>query len=207
MEMWAFEALTILSGLLPHHIVAVAAHSVLVNVNLLVYTTFDGLSVAANIRVGNCLGAGHAKTAKLACTVVLTMTVILALTFTAVLYGFNRQIPRAFLDEGDSVDLAAKVLAIWSPLTIVDGLNAVTQGVLRGAGKQKAAAITNGLAYYLFGIPLGVFLAFQCDLGVEGLWLGMGFGSAVNFGAMALLMLCRWSWEGLALAAKDLTDL
>lgn len=207
MEMWAFEALTILSGLLPHHEVAVAAHSVLVNVNLLVYTVFDGLSVAANIRVGNCLGAGLAKTAKLACVVVLLMTLVLALTFTAVLFGFSGQIPRLFLNAGDGADLASKVLAIWSPLTIVDGLNAVTQGVLRGAGKQKAAAITNGLAYYVFGVPLGALLAFQYDLGVEGLWLGMGFGSAVNFGAMAALMLCYWSWEKLASEAKDLTDL
>ncbi|KAE8892417.1 hypothetical protein PF005_g12744 [Phytophthora fragariae] len=207
MEMWAFEALTILSGLLPHHVVAVAAHSVLVNVNLLVYTAFDGLSVAANIRIGNCLGAGLAKTAKPACVVVLLMTFILALTFTAALYGFSGQIPRLFLDTGDGADLASKVLAIWSPLTIVDGLNAVTQGVLRGAGKQKAAAITNGLAYYIFGVPLGALLAFQYDLGVEGLWLGMGFGSALNFGAMAALMLCYWSWEKLAIEAKDLTEL
>ncbi|KAG6596055.1 Multidrug/Oligosaccharidyl-lipid/polysaccharide (MOP) Flippase Superfamily [Phytophthora cinnamomi] len=57
MEMWGLETLSILSGLLPDSVVSVAAHSVLVNVNLLVYTTFAGLSVAANIRVGNCLGA------------------------------------------------------------------------------------------------------------------------------------------------------
>ncbi|OWZ21801.1 Multidrug/Oligosaccharidyl-lipid/Polysaccharide (MOP) Flippase transporter [Phytophthora megakarya] len=207
MEMWAFEALTIMSGLLPHHVVAVAAHSVLANVNLLVYTAFDGLSVAANIRVGNCLGGDMAKTARLACTLVLIMTVILSVTFTVILFGLSGQIPRLFLQDGESADLASKVLAIWSPLTIVDGLNAVMQGVLRGAGKQKAAAITNALAYYVFGIPLGALLAFQCNLGVEGLWLGMGFGSALNFGAMVALILCYWSWDKLATDAKMLTDL
>ncbi|POM64607.1 Multidrug/Oligosaccharidyl-lipid/polysaccharide (MOP) Flippase Superfamily, partial [Phytophthora palmivora] len=207
MEMWAFEVVTILSGLLPHHVVSVAAHSVLVNVNLLIYTTFDGLSVAASIRVGNCLGAGMAKTARLTCILVLTMTVFLSLMFTAVLYGFSGQIPHLFLEKGDGADLASMVMAIWSPLTIVDGLNAVTQGVLRGAGKQKAAAITNGVACYIFGVPLGAFLAFQNGLGVLGLWLGVGFGCAVNFGTMIVLILCFWSWEKLASDAKTLTDL
>eukprot|EP00644_Phytophthora_capsici_P008356 jgi/Phyca11/547748/estExt2_Genewise1Plus.C_PHYCAscaffold_260236 len=182
MEMWAFEALTILAGLLPESVVAVAAHSVLVNVNLLVYTTFAGLSVAANIRVGNCLGGQMPKKAKLARTVSLSITLILTLIFTALLYGLSGKIPLLFLDEGDSARLASKVMAIW--------------GVSWGR-EQKAAAIANGLSYYLFGVPFGALLAFQCDLGVEGLWLGMGSGNVVAVSAMAVMMIFYWSWDNL----------
>ncbi|KAL3662981.1 hypothetical protein V7S43_011924 [Phytophthora oleae] len=181
MEMWAFEALTILAGLLPDSIVAVAAHSVLVNVNLLVYTTFAGLSVAANIRVGNCLGGQMPKKAKLAHTVSLAITLILTLIFTALLYRLSGKIPLLFLDEGDRV--------------------------FRGAGKQKAAAIANGLSYYLFGVHFGALLAFQCDLGVEGLWLGMGSGNVVAVSAMAIMMVFYWSWDKLADDARVRTNL
>ncbi|KAE8892411.1 hypothetical protein PF005_g12742 [Phytophthora fragariae] len=207
MEMWGLETLSILSGLLPESVVAVAAHSVLVNVNLLVYTIFSGLSVAANIRVGNCLGAGLPKTARLARTIALRVTFTLAATFAVFLYGFSGVIPRLFLSAGDSADLASKVMAIWSPLTVVVGLNCVSQGIFRGAGKQKSAAITNAVAYYAMGIPVGAYLAFQCDLGVEGLWFGAGIGDALAMVTLVLLMKYCWTWEKLADQAKQNANL
>ncbi|KAE8994480.1 hypothetical protein PR002_g19910 [Phytophthora rubi] len=207
MEMWGLETLSILSGLLPNSIVAVAAHSVLVNVNLLVFTIFSGLSVAANIRVGNCLGAGLPKTARLARTIALRVTFGLAATFAVLLYSFSGEIPRLFLSAGESADLASKVMAIWSLLTVVDGLNCVSQGIFRGAGKQKSAAITNAVAYYAMGIPVGAYLAFQCDLGVEGLWFGTGIGDVLAVGTLVLLMKYCWTWEKLADQAKERANL
>ncbi|KAG6596054.1 Multidrug/Oligosaccharidyl-lipid/polysaccharide (MOP) Flippase Superfamily [Phytophthora cinnamomi] len=207
MEMWGLETLSILSGLLPDSVVSVAAHSVLVNVNLLVYTTFAGLSVAANIRVGNCLGAGLPKTARLARTAALRITFGVATVFALFLYGFNGAIPRLFLNAGKSADLASKVMALWSPLTVVDGLNCVSQGIFRGAGEQKSGAITNALAYYGVGIPAGVYLAFQCELGVEGLWFGTGIGDTLAVITLTLLMKYCWNWEKLADRAKDSVNL
>ncbi|EGZ21560.1 hypothetical protein PHYSODRAFT_299241 [Phytophthora sojae] len=206
MAIWAFEALSIFAGLLPHSVVAVAAHSVLVNVNLVIYATFAGLSVAANIRVGNCLGAGTPDKAKMARTVALTMTLALSVTFATLLYCLSAEIPLLFLDPGESADLASKVMAIWAPFTIMDGLNAVTQGVFRGAGEQRAATTVNALAYYAFAIPFGAFLAFQCNFGVEGLWLGLGCGSSAAVIAMNSLIHWRWSWEKRADDALARTD-
>ncbi|GMF29780.1 unnamed protein product [Phytophthora lilii] len=207
MEMWAFEALSILAGLLPDSVVAVAAHSVLVNVDMLVYTTFSGLSVASSIRVGNCLGAQMPKTAKMARNVALTITFILTLFFGLLTLGLSGYIPVLFLDKGKSADLASKVMAILSPQKVVDGLNAVTEGVFRGAGKQKDAAIANGLAYYQFGVPFGALLAFQCDLGVEGLWIGMTAVNVLALSAMTLLMHFRWDWNNLARDARTRTNM
>ncbi|KAG1708778.1 hypothetical protein DVH05_022400 [Phytophthora capsici] len=179
----------------------------MVNVSVLIYTTYAGLSVAANIRVGNCLGAGRPRTAKLARTVALVITLVLSSLFAVLLFALSGQIPRLFLDEGDSADLASDVMAVWSPLTVMDGLNAVIQGVFRGAGMQKHAAIANGVSYYVFGVPLGALLAFQCNLGVKGLWFGISFGNILAVSAMAALMLCYWSWEKLADEARARTNL
>ncbi|KAL3662991.1 hypothetical protein V7S43_011934 [Phytophthora oleae] len=207
MEMWAFEALTILAGWLPDSIVAVAAHSVLVNVDMLVYTTFNGMSVATNIRVGNCLGADRPKTAKMVRNVALIITLVVTLFFAGLTLGLSEYIPLLFLDKGRSADLASRVMRMMSPQKIVDGLNAVTQGIFRGAGKQKTAAIANALAYYTFGIPFGALLAFQIGIGVEGLWIGMTAGNVLALSVMTVIMQFYWNWDSLADDARVRTDL
>ncbi|KAG7384882.1 hypothetical protein PHYPSEUDO_002103 [Phytophthora pseudosyringae] len=179
------------------------AHSVMVNVSVLIYTAYAGLSVAANIRVGNCLGTGMPNTAKMARAVALLVTLVLSSLFAVLLFVLSDQIPRLFLDEGDSADLATEVMAVWSPLTVMDGLNAVIQGVFRGAGMQKNA---NAVSYYLFGVPLWALLAFQCSLGVEGLWLGISFGNVLAVSAMTVILLCCWIWERLADDARARTN-
>ncbi|EEY62884.1 multidrug/Oligosaccharidyl-lipid/Polysaccharide (MOP) Flippase superfamily [Phytophthora infestans T30-4] len=145
-EVWSFEILATPAGNLPESVLALSTHAVLTNVNVTLYTAFYGIAVAASIRVGNCLGAEQPKKAKMACYFDYT--------------------PRLFLDDDESIDLASKIMAMWSPLDIATGLNAVihVQGVYRGSGKQKPAAIANVIGYYGGGISLGAIAA---DVGVE----------------------------------------
>ncbi|KAL4167409.1 hypothetical protein KRP22_012895 [Phytophthora ramorum] len=204
-EVWAFEILSIMAGVLPNSVVALATHSVLMNVNVMLWTVFYGIAVAASIRVGNCLGADQPKTAKMACNLALGMTTVVGITFAALVFSLSDHIPLLFLSDQESIDLASKIMALWSPLEIADGLNAVMQGIFRGAGKQRPAAIANVVGYYGGGISLAAILAFACDQGVEGLWLGIGFGIVATLAAMTFLMLRYWKWDELARDAKERT--
>ncbi|KAI9980865.1 hypothetical protein PInf_010202 [Phytophthora infestans] len=167
-EVWSFEILATPAGNLPESVLALSTHAVLTNVNVTLYTAFYGIAVAASIRVGNCLGAEQPKKAKMAC--------YLSLVFAVLLFS-RSDYTRLFLDDDESIDLASKIMAMWSPLDIATGLNAVihVQGVYRGSGKQKPAAIANVIGYYGGGISLGAILAFAADMGVEGLWWGNRF--------------------------------
>ncbi|RLN70923.1 hypothetical protein BBJ29_002243 [Phytophthora kernoviae] len=205
-EVWAFEILAIMAGVLPDSVTALSIHAVLMNVNVMLYTAFYGIAVAASIRVGNCLGANAPKKARLASYAALVMTVGLALVFVVLLYTFSGQIPRLFIDDEESVDLASTIMAFWCPFEIVDGLNAVMQGIFRGAGKQKPAAIVNVVCYYGVGITLSALLAFVFDLGVKGLWWGIGFGILATVLVLALYMLRYWKWDQLAAEAKQRTE-
>ncbi|KAE8888629.1 hypothetical protein PF005_g18490 [Phytophthora fragariae] len=205
MEWWAFELLTLMAGILPNAVVSVSAHAVLVNINNTIYMTFAGLAVASNIRVGNCLGANAPKQAKLACTVSLLLTLGISSTFSITLYVLRGSIPSLFLNDRQGIARAASVLAVWAPLEVLDGLNAVIQGISRGVGKQKVAATVNAVAYYIFGIPVAGLLGFHFGLGVEGLWLGFGFGIFVAASLQFYMLFERWTWTKLADEAQKRT--
>ncbi|KAG7397188.1 hypothetical protein PHYBOEH_001127 [Phytophthora boehmeriae] len=204
-ESWAFEVLAILAGNLPDSVTALATHAVLMNIIVMVWTVLLGFGVASSIRVGNLLGSNSPKKAKLACHASIAMTFGTSLVFAALLVVLNRPIPRLFLSDEESIDLAAKILILWFPFEIADGLNTSMQGIFRGAGKQKSAAISNLVGYYGFGIPLGVLLAFHYDFGVKGLWLGIGFGMVGTVLGLSFLMLRYWKWSQLAVEAQQRT--
>lgn len=205
MEWWAFELLTLMAGVLPNAVVAVSAHAVTVNVENMIYMVYAGLGVAANIRVGNCLGANAPRQARLACTVALALTLAIATSFALSLFVLRGSIPNLFLNNRESIERAASVLVVWAPLVIFDGLNTVVQGIFRGAGKQKVAATVNAVAYYVFGIPVAGLLGFYLALGVEGLWLGFGTGIVVSVASLFFMLFEHWTWAELATDAQKRT--
>lgn len=205
LEWWAYELLSLLAGVLPDDIVAMSAHAVLLNISSLVYMIYNGLGSAANIRVGNLLGANLPRQARLATSVSLMLTLGLSLALSIGLLVTHASIPFLFVSDSETANLAARTLLLWAPFEVLDGLNCVVQGIFRGAGKQNVAATTNAIAYYGAGIPFAAFMAFAEGLGVEGLWLGFGLGILCSFAILFYRMSFKWQWRVLALDAMERT--
>ncbi len=51
---------------------------------------------------------------------------------------------------------------------------------MQGSGKQQRGALINVVAFYIFALPLAVFLGFYCGWNVIGLFAGMGLGPFVQ---------------------------
>jgi MATE family multidrug resistance protein len=65
----------------------------------------------------------------------------------------------------------------------------VGAGVLRGVQDTTVPMIFALIGYWIVGLGVGTLLAFP--LGMEG--LGIWFGLASGLGAVALLLITRWS--------------
>ena len=84
-------------------------------------------------------------------------------------------------------------VAVHRPGTTADSVPCLTKvtrdcnaaGVIRGAARQKLGVAVNLGAYWVFGIPLAVYLAFPAGWGVHGLWVGMAVTTTVQVGAPA----------------------
>lgn len=169
--------------------VALAAHQIVLNITSLTFMIPLGIASASAVRVGHAVGAGQMQKAARSgwAAIVLTIGVMIALALGFLL------IPASLIElfTGDATIIArgVRLLAIAAVFQIFDGLQAVTTGSLRGLGDTQTPAICNFVAHWLIGLPVGVYLAFEMQMEVRGIWIGLSTGLIVT-GAVLLVV---WS--------------
>ncbi|KAM4844365.1 multidrug and toxin extrusion protein 1-like [Thomomys bottae] len=170
-EWWAYEIGSVLSGVLG--MVELGAQSIVYELAVIMYMIPAGFSVAANVRVGNALGAGNMEQAKKSSVVALLVTVFFAVAFCVLMLSCKDFVGYIFTTDRDIVALVAQVVPIYAVSHLFEGLACTSGGILRGTGNQKVGAIVNAIGYYVIGLPIGIALMFATKLGVIGLWLGI----------------------------------
>jgi len=103
-EWWAFSLLAMFAGLLPNSVEAISVNTVLANSLTTIYMVFLGISVAANVRIGNCLGANKPKHAKLISRISLLAVLISSLGTGLFVYVNRYEIPMLFLNDSATVE-------------------------------------------------------------------------------------------------------
>ncbi|KAG6587669.1 Protein DETOXIFICATION 16, partial [Cucurbita argyrosperma subsp. sororia] len=193
LELWSFEMVVLLSGLLPNPKLETSVLSISLNTDLTVWMIPMGLSAAASTRVSNELGAGRPAGAKLAACLVMTIAVIEGLLLGTVLILIRNVWGYAYSNEQEVVKYVADIIPIIAVSTFFDGLQCVLSGIVRGSGWQKIGAYVNLGSYYLVGIPSAVLLAFVLHIGGKGLWLGIISALAVQTLSLAIITI-RTNW-------------
>ncbi|KAL6175640.1 hypothetical protein ACLB2K_052279 [Fragaria x ananassa] len=212
LEMWSFELIVLLSGLLPNPELETSVLSISVTYqNILIFTLNTaamvwmipfGLSSALSTRVSNELGAGHPKTARLSVCVVLVMAITEGSLVGLVLILIRNFWGYAYSNETEVVDYLAAMMPILASSNFLDGLQCVLSGTARGCGWQKIGAYVNLGSYYLVGIPLAVLMAFFLHIGGKGLWLGIICALIVQVLSL-LTITIRTNWEKKAKQATE----
>mmetsp|Transcript_30572 Transcript_30572/g.71629 ORF Transcript_30572/g.71629 Transcript_30572/m.71629 type:complete len:583 (+) Transcript_30572:97-1845(+) len=196
-EWWAFEILALLSGLLPNAILAIGTNAILLNIASLVYMLYLGISIAANVRIGNALGANQPQRAALAGYLAMGLSVVASFFVATILVVFRRALPFLFTHDKDIADYCSELLWIAACFQLPDSINATVQGVFRGSGRQHIGAWLNFVAYYVVGLPVGAGLAYGTSQGLRGLWIGVSVGLFV-VGVMGATVIVRSDWKKLA---------
>ncbi|GMF21572.1 unnamed protein product [Phytophthora lilii] len=205
LEWWSFEIMAAIVGWLPNSVVAISVHSVLVNVSTFAFNFFLGISVAANVLVGNYLGSNKPHHAKMASTLGMILSGSLSAVLAVIIIATRYYIPEIFINDAISIGLAGHALLFLMPYQMCDAVNAVMQGVFRGTGRLMLGAYINLIAYFVVGLPFGVYLAFRMDMGVEGMWLGLTAG--IFFGCIvSFAKICETNWKSMADAARVRTS-
>ncbi|XP_010537481.1 PREDICTED: protein DETOXIFICATION 16 isoform X4 [Tarenaya hassleriana] len=173
LELWSFELLVLLSGLLPNPVLETSVLSICLNTSMAVWMIPVGLSGTTSTRVSNELGAGNPEMAKQAVHVAITIFISEGIIVSSVLLLIRNVWGYAYSDETQVVVYVAKLMPFLALSTFLDGFQCILSGVARGCGWQKIGAIVNLGSYYLVGLPSGLLLGFFFHFGGQGLWLGL----------------------------------
>ena len=198
LEVWAFGLSTLMAGWLG--VTAGAAHMVALNLASLSFMVPLGVSMAATTRVGNLLGAGEpARAQRAAWTAMATGATCMAVSGMTFLLA-RTTIPRIYSSDPEVLAAAAAILPIAAAFQVVDGIQVTGAGVLRGMGNTRPAALFNLLGYWILGLPLGWWLAFEGGHGLAGVWWGLALGLLVVAVCLVAWIRRRGPARGSALA-------
>ncbi|KAJ8430608.1 hypothetical protein Cgig2_021570 [Carnegiea gigantea] len=165
LEMWSFELMVLLAGLLPNPALETSVLSVCLNTASTVWMIPFGLSGAVSTRVSNELGAGRPTAARLAVSVVMCLAISEGILVGTVLILIRNIWGYAYSNEKEVVKYAAVMLPMVAVSHFLDALQGVLSGVARGCGWQKIGAYINLGSYYIAGIPSALVLAFVFHMG------------------------------------------
>ena len=171
---------------------ALAAHQIAIMCASFTFMVPMGIGQAATVRVATERGAAAWQAARRAGFVALALGVAFMAAAAIVFWTMPALIVGAFVATGDPanravVALAIEFLAIAAVFQIVDGMQSVASGALRGYHDTKVPMLIAALGYWGIGFAGGWALAFPLGIGPAGLWWGFVIGLAT----VATLLVAR----------------
>ncbi|MFB9948024.1 MATE family efflux transporter [Rhizobium puerariae] len=187
-----FSAASLLMGMIGK--LELAAHGIALQLASIAFMIPLGLAQVATVRVGLANGRNDTLGVKRAAIAVL----VVGIFFTAIGSVLYATVPRMlgalFLDtrQADAeavLALAVPLIAIAGAFQLVDGLQAVGAGLLRGVKDTKVPMILALIAYWPIGFACAWIFAFPLGFRGEGVWFGFVLGLAA-----AAVLLCGRFW-------------
>jgi MATE family multidrug resistance protein len=163
---------------------ALAAHQIAINYASITFMVPMGIAQAATVRVAAARGAGMSEAARHAAFVAYALGTSFMAASAIVIWVAPGAIVGAYVSASDPanralVALALRFLAFAAAFQIVDGMQVVAAGALRGYEDTKIPMLFAGLGYWGIGFAGGWVLAFPLGLGPIGLWWGFVLGLTV----------------------------
>jgi MATE family multidrug resistance protein len=161
---------------------ALAAHQIALQVTAVVFMVPLGISFAATVRVGHASGRRDAAAARRAGISAMVLGVGFQATMAIGVVATHDQLPLLFLGDAGSqatVAVAATLLLVGAAFFVVDGLQTIAAGSLRGFNDTFVPFLFAAFGFWMVGFVAAWLLAFNIGWGAAGIWIGLSIGIAV----------------------------
>lgn len=178
-EAGLFSAVTVMIGWLGT--VQLAAHGVALQIASITFMIPLGLSQVASVRVGKAVGRNDAAAIGRAGNAVFLLALAISFLSAIVLILVPKPLIQFFLDANnpnapDVLAFAVGLLFMAAVFQLVDGIQVVAAGALRGLSDTKIPLLIAIISYWPIGLSTGYFLGIYLGYGGMGIWAGLVAG-------------------------------
>jgi MATE family multidrug resistance protein len=157
-----------------------AAHQIALQIAAILAMVPFGISLAATVRVGHAVGRGDPVGTRRAGFTALALGTAVMVALTVLVVAFRNVIPLLFLgeattDTSETAQLAGALLLLGATWYVVDGIQGIAAGALRGLNDTRVPMLYAALSFWLVGFTSAYALAFWWGYGVFGVWIGFAF--------------------------------
>jgi multidrug resistance protein, MATE family len=170
-------------------VVPLAAHQAAVLAASLTFMIPLGVAMATTVRVGHAIGAGDFSSVRMIVNAGYAIALISQTLSGLVLVFAGAWLAGLITQDAAVISLAAVLMIYAAVFQYPDGIQAISNGALRGLKDTKWPMILTISAYWGVGLPLGYYFGIQQGGGVYGMWIGLITGLSV---AAALLTWRFW---------------
>ena len=185
LEFGAFGAIGVSMGWLGTN--AIAGHQIALNLAAFAFMIPLGISQAAAVLVGRAVGSENPDRARRSGGAAILLCCLVMLVTATIFLGAPGLLADQFTTDGGVAAIAAALIPVAGMFQLFDGLQVVCTGALRGVADTLRPMVYNVLGFWVFGIPVSLWLGFGRGMGPVGLWWGLAGG----LGAVAVLLLWR----------------
>ena len=161
--------------------IELAAHGIAIQLAGIAFMIPLGLSSAATIKIGNAFGRedwqGLSRAGIVSVVLVLVATIATAVIFLAM----PQSLVSLFLDAdnpdaGAVLANAVPLLFVAAAFQVVDGLQVIGSGLLRGLKDTRVPMLFAVFSYWGVGMTSAYIFGFPLGYGATGVWWGLALG-------------------------------
>ena len=167
------------------------AHAVAITVASMSYMFYMGIGQGVTIRAAQFMGAGQRAEAWYAIKAGSYLNLSLSIFVCLLFIFFTEPLIRLFSNDEEVIPLAIILLYYGAAFQIVDSLQVAAIFGLRAYQDTISPPKYQFLAFWVFGLPLGIYLSFfDTSFGLNGA-KGMWFAMIVSLFVVGVLLLRR----------------
>ena len=155
-----------------------AVHNIILCIANCTFMIVLSVSNATSIKVGYYNGRKDKENIIKYSKINIFLILCICAVFFLLLGFFSREIVSIFSNDIEVIELSQKILIFAMAFLFFDGIQGGCVGILKGLKDTKIIAFTMLGGYLLIAIPIGIYLAYQKGIVLEGFWMGLSLALA-----------------------------